>query len=129
MVGTTFGYARISDVTLTALEDSGWYDVDHSRAEPLEWGDYRAIVGATIEDFKDFAIGPPAKSWPDHYVVKTDEVKQYADPPGSESAMPGCTFDYRATGWVAPKQRNCENGNSKNECAYPKFYDANNLGV
>ena len=38
MVGTTLGYSRISDVTLTALEDTGWYDVDHSRAEMLEWG-------------------------------------------------------------------------------------------
>ena len=99
--------------------------MDHSRAEPLEWGDYRAIVGATKEDFKDFAIGPPAKSWPDHYVVKTDEVEGYAD---SSFAMPGCTFDYRATGWVAPKKRNC--GERKDaECAYPGFYDANNLGV
>ena len=28
----------LSSLTLALLEDSGWYSVDYSAAEPLEWG-------------------------------------------------------------------------------------------
>lgn len=30
--------ARLSDFTLAALEDSGWYTADYTDAEPLDWG-------------------------------------------------------------------------------------------
>ena len=117
MVGTTFGYARISEVTLCALEDTGWYDVDHSVAEPLEWGDYLSIRGATREQFKDFASGKPVKVWPDHYVAKTT--------PTDGSSM--CTFDHRAVGYVTYEKRNC-NGRNDGECQYPDFYDPEKTG-
>lgn len=120
MVGTTFGYARISDVTLCALEDTGWYDVDHAKAEPLEWGDFMSIKGATRNTFNNFASGRPVESWPDHYVLKDTSLLvngQYT----------GCTFDHRAVGYIQAQKRSC--GSSKtNECQYPGFYDPKNNG-
>ncbi|WP_411023266.1 leishmanolysin-related zinc metalloendopeptidase, partial [Salmonella sp. s51228] len=29
---------KFSKITLAALQDSGWYSVDYSMAEPLQWG-------------------------------------------------------------------------------------------
>lgn len=118
MVGTTHGYARISDVTLSALEDSGWYDVDHSVAEPLEWGDYRSIRGAKQDEFKDFASGRPVEVWPDHYVAK--RIPQHLEL--------GCSFDHRAVGRIQVfANRDCSK-KPLGECQYPGFYDPNNTG-
>ena len=124
MVGTTLGYSRISDVTLTALEDTGWYDVDHSRAEMLEWGDYRSIRGKTRDQFQNFAFEPPAKSWPDNYLIKTADAMAGAEQWYYDQ---GCTFDHRAVGVVQAYKRTCTNPPTP-QCQYHTFYDANELG-
>ncbi|WP_411022889.1 leishmanolysin-related zinc metalloendopeptidase, partial [Salmonella sp. s51228] len=38
MVGTIGRVPKFSKITLAALQDSGWYSVDYSLAEPLHWG-------------------------------------------------------------------------------------------
>ena len=126
MVGTSLGYSRISDVTLTALADTGWYDVPrlYLYEETLEWGDYRSIRGKTQKDFENFSFGPPATSWPDNYLIKTAEEMPGA---GDSYSHQGCSFDHRAIGIVeATKRETCTDQN--NQCQYPTFYDANELG-
>jgi hypothetical protein len=66
-----------------------------------------------------FPLGRPAENanWPPHYVArKTEELYQYV-----------CTFDHRAIGitWRG-EQRDCNN-KSTGECAYPSFYDPQQL--
>lgn len=120
MTGASIGYARISDVTLCALEDSGWYEVNHSVAEPLEWGDYRSIRGAKQEQFKNFADGKPVEVWPDHYFAEK--------PPPKEGSSLACTFDHRSVASFSFKSnRECGN-NSLEECQYPDFYDPKGTG-
>lgn len=126
MVAPAFPYYRISEITLTALEDSGWYDADFTRAEPLEWGDYRSIIGAEKLDFKHFPTDAPADAWPDHYLLK--EV-----PEGHEAHSPitGCTYDHRATAQIVPQKNDCGSGDGARvdkECAYPDFYDSHGTG-
>jgi hypothetical protein len=117
MVGITFGYGRISEVTLTALEDTGWYQFDKTKAEPLEWGDWRSIRGMTRDAMKNFPVEPPSAgaNWPQHYVARST----------SQLGQPTCTFDHRGFGiWnVEGQQRDCTN-KTTDECAYPDFYDA-----
>ena len=125
MVGITTAYARISDVTLTALDDTGWYDVDYSQSEMLEWGDYRSIAGKTKSDFENFAVGPPALNWPDHYLVKSrNEI------PGSplQVMVPGCTHDHRSRGVADARLRGVCSGTEEDPCQYPEFYDALDIG-
>jgi hypothetical protein len=57
MGGWSMGYSSISELSLAALQDTGWYSVDHSLAEPLPWGDYRSIVGSA--KLRSFPIGEP----------------------------------------------------------------------
>jgi hypothetical protein len=118
MTGTTFGYASISPVTMTALEDTGWYECNMSLAEPLLWGDYRSIVGATIADFANFAIGPPATSWPLHYVPRTVAEKDKIS----------CTYDHLAVARNTTMRRRSCGERTDGECQFPEFYDATGIG-
>ena len=118
MVGATVGYARISHVTLTALEDTGWYDVDFSRAEMHEWGNYKSILGKSRSEFQNFATGIPVKNWPDHYLIKN--ISEIPDPSAQEFNLISCTFDHRAVGVVlGEKRQNCTT--NENECQYPEM--------
>lgn len=38
MTGTDIRNAALSGFTLSVLEDSGWYVVDYTKAEPIFWG-------------------------------------------------------------------------------------------
>ncbi|KAL5460017.1 hypothetical protein EMCRGX_G033427 [Ephydatia muelleri] len=38
MTGSRANSARLSAITLALLQDTGWYQVDFSKAEPLQWG-------------------------------------------------------------------------------------------
>jgi hypothetical protein len=117
MIGTTFGWASISPVSLSALWDTGWYWPNMSLAEPLLWGDYRSIIGAKVSDFKNFVTQPPALNWPWHYVAHSQSQMQNMR----------CTFDHRYGGDVTRYFRNCV-GITTDECAFPEFYDPGNIG-
>jgi hypothetical protein len=118
MVGMTIGNQQISELSLAALEDSGWYGVNYSLAEPVMWGDYRSIVGAKLEDFKAFGYGPPVTSFPKHYLLSPQAV--------SQGRM--CTFDHQGLAYIRAYTRDCGNWRG-GECAYPEFYDPRNDGL
>jgi len=117
MTGTTYGYSRLSAISLKALEDSGWYSINYSYCEPLEYGDYRSIIGQT-QPFKDFAVGSPPITFPSHYIF---------DPTNPKSS--DCSYDHRAMSYPSSKiyTRDCSSSSS-NQCQYPSFYDPNNSG-
>jgi hypothetical protein len=117
MIGTSFGNSLISKLSLAAFEDMGWYSVNMGMAEPTAWGDWKSINGANASDFRNFALGAPALSWPSHYVPRTlNEMNSMV-----------CTFDHRGTFESQIfGRRNClSNGG---ECDFPEFYDATNIG-
>ena len=120
MNGYSLGYAFISEVTLTLLEDTGWYDVDMTRAEPLAFGNWRSISGATVKNFTRFVDGEPALRWPKHYVSRT----------ANEAVQPKCTYDLLAYGRRASwgTLSGCSEASPPPQCAYPGFYDATNTG-
>ena len=89
--------------------------------ETLEWGDYRSLICSTEDKFYDFRIGAPAKTWPDHYVIKRlDQIP-------ASGYIEDCTYDHRSIGYVQATPRDC-GGSTSLQCQYPEFYDANELG-
>jgi hypothetical protein len=117
MTGITYGYGRISDITFTALEDTGWYSVNYSKSEILEWGNWKSIINESRSNYGEFGTGAPGVSWPPYYVAQSAS---------DLSSTSSCTFDYRAGGVTySAKRGTCSNTN--NQCAYPGFYDATNL--
>jgi hypothetical protein len=111
-----YGIRSHSDVTLTLLEDTGWYDVNYTKAEFYGWGNWRSIGGATRQQFSMFPYGEPQLHWPAHYLMRT-----YSEMNLDEGV---CAPDLRATGRAAVlATRNCGT-RTDNECAYPGFYDA-----
>jgi hypothetical protein len=129
-------YARISNITLTALEVTGWYKVnwDSGLIEPLEWGNYRSIIGMPKQDFSNFLWGKPGSPgvWPAHYVDRTaQEVEETFR----------CTFDHRAAGTSVRSAdqsdaqlprgvRRCDATPATDGCGDPpwQFYDSENIG-
>lgn len=121
MVGASYGTMRITNISLSAFEDTGWYDVDYSIAETLDWGDYRSTMCMEQSDLQDFAVGVPAKTWPDNYVIK--DRNQIPE----SGLIEDCTYDHRSIGYVQAYPRgSCEN--KTGPCQFPDYYDANNLG-
>jgi hypothetical protein len=118
MGGVAFGYASISAITLAALRDTGWYGVSMDLAEPLPWGDYRSVRGATAASFTNFLTSPPAEVWPAHYIARS----------ANETATVYCSFDLRATAGISKQQRNCGT-RTDGECKFPEFYDSRNTGL
>jgi hypothetical protein len=128
-------YARISEVTMAALQATGWYEVNCSPdlCEQLEWGDYRSIVGFPKENLTNFLWGPPGEPgvWPTHYVDRTrEEVLETFR----------CTFDHRSAGVsvrsTSPEgtwplgETHCEGDVVTDGCGSPpsQFYDSTGLG-
>jgi len=70
-VGFSVAPARFTSLALALLKDTGFYDVDESRAEPTAWLNNEAI--GTEKD-PSWAIGPPQKTWPDYYLCQPKEV-------------------------------------------------------
>ncbi|KAJ8344682.1 hypothetical protein SKAU_G00288750 [Synaphobranchus kaupii] len=44
---------RIDPVTLAALQDTGWYSVNHSNAQPLEWGEGQGALFGSLSTCRD----------------------------------------------------------------------------
>ena len=72
MTGTADPSSVYSAITYALLEDSGWYSVDYSHAQPLPWG---AGEGCSFPQLA-------CSSWSDRYFC-------------SSSSQEGCTVDYR----------------------------------
>jgi leishmanolysin len=118
MTAASFGHSWISEISLAALEDTGWYGVNYKYAESLAWGDYRSIRGRTATQFSNFLLGRPAVDWPEHYVMRTREEADY----------PTCTYDNRSPASLVKHERNCSE-RTGGECAFPEFYDPFDTGL
>lgn len=72
MCGILFGYPVISNLTLSLLEDTGWYDVDYSRSQPFMWGDSRSY-NKPDEKLNQFVTSSPQIGFPKHYICWPDQ--------------------------------------------------------
>ena len=94
MVSADIGLRKqISEFTLGLLYDSGWYDVNFSFAEPLYYGDYRAIIGRT-SPFIGFSTAPPNSVFPEGYLFDGSNTQK-------------CVFDYSSYGIQLPFSGYC----------------------
>ena len=100
MTGATTKNAVFSRITLALMEDTGWYKVDYSMAEPLRWGKNRGCLFAknsckawmslqknakqTIAPFCDVVMSPlkgkQTKCTVDHQSVALCNLHQYKKP-------------------------------------------------
>lgn len=58
-------YKRVTDLTVAILRDTGFYDVDFTKAQPLIWGNKNIISN------NNFAIGTPSAVFPGNYFPAT----------------------------------------------------------
>lgn len=102
MVGMTIGHrASISMLTLAFLEDTGWYSVDYSKAEPYYYGNYQADYQRKKDDkpYTNFLTGPPQLVFPDHYIYHKDD------------SISRCSFDHRSFGFFPLVDLKCTGDN------------------
>jgi hypothetical protein len=69
MVGIAMTPAKVSEITLSILEDMGWYECDWSLAEPLPWGDGESLGKEKLYSFPS----DPPDYFPEHYLCKPEE--------------------------------------------------------
>lgn len=105
MCGIFVGYTFISNLTLSLLDDTGWYYVDYSMGELYPWGDGRSLgyrnitkyenntlnTYLAIEPIKNFINTAPQLAYPKHYMCW----------PGSEKKQ-SCHYDFRAKAFCSP---------------------------
>ncbi|EAY05053.1 GP63-like [Trichomonas vaginalis G3] len=102
---------RLTEVTLSILADSGFYEVNYRKGKPLLWGNPKSIDGVSIPDF---ALGSPLKTFPEGYLAK-DGYSIYP------------SFDYKYYGTTlteeAPK---CPSETEEDYCKHKDFYNPMN---
>jgi len=112
MSGLVCSFPRISNLTFSILEDTGWYDVDYSYAEPSPWGDGMSYEGHPI---KGFLSEPVPLAFPKEY---------FCIPPHNHTR---CNFDYLKKSFcISYVPEDCANPKTKEEiefCNNRKFYD------
>lgn len=116
MCGIFVGYTFISNLTLSLLDDTGWYDVNYSMGELYPWGDGRSLgyrnitkiennnmkTYLAIEPLRNFINTAPQLAYPKHYMCW----------PGYEK-KPSCHYDFRAKAFCSPLT-NFDCNNQKN---------------
>lgn len=114
-------FYRLTDATLAVLEDTGNYICDYRMAQPLLWGNPKALNGKFI---KDFAIGPPEEVFPPDYIGNY-----------SSNFQSFTSFDYKYYGIYTnsreyPKKIECSGDQSQTQyCKAKRFYDPKNWGM
>lgn len=84
MTSTLTGFEVLSDVTLALMEDSGWYQVDHTKAQFLAFG-YKegcSFLGDACPSTADFCSASGTKNCNKDYTAKTTC--------GSDTFINGC---------------------------------------
>lgn len=82
--------SKISKIVLTLLQDTGYYNVDMSKAEELEYGDIKYLSNVSKCDYKCFPNGDPNNTLPNHYQPqKYPEWKKY-------ELENTCSYDHRS---------------------------------
>jgi hypothetical protein len=117
MCGIFVGYVSISNLTLAALDDMGWYEVNFSMAEPYSWGDGRSMLMAPLTGFPRHA---PQLAYPRHYLC------------WENNANGQCNHDYRSKAYCSPSSPfNCQGagGHIPPACAMRAFVNPANLPI
>jgi hypothetical protein len=81
MCGLFTNYVWISNLTLSLLDDTGWYEVNYSMAEPYPWGDGRSLG---LPPLSEFPRAAPQLVFPKHYLCWENETRKH------------CNYDYLA---------------------------------
>lgn len=116
MSGIILPPTKLSEITLALLKDTGWYDVNWDKAEPLAWGD-----GLSFSDkpFSEFPVTPPDQ-FPENYLCPPWKNKKFV-----------CNFDYTGVSecGVPTYFEDCPGSNSdqKEICKARSWYDSTNL--
>lgn len=105
--------SRISNVTLSLLADSGWYEVNFSMAEPFPYGNGKTLDGKPLQDF---ISKPPRQVFPSNYMCDS-----------SESNI--CTFDFMGGGKCPDKFSYDCSKSSSGPCSNIKWYDPNETNI
>ena len=87
MCGIFVGYVAISNLSLSILDDTGWYEVNYSMAEPYSYGDGKSMQ---TEPLKEFPIVAPQVSFPKHYLCWDEQVQSM------------CHHDFRSKAYCSP---------------------------
>ncbi|OHT05557.1 Clan MA, family M8 [Tritrichomonas foetus] len=117
MCGIFVGYTFISNLTLSLLEDTGWYDVDYSRGELYAWGDGKSMGKGPLTTFINTA---PQLSYPNHYLCW----------PGKTGSQ--CHYDFRSKAYCSPNaEYNCDSGKFEDKecCRMKEFTNPLNLPI
>ena len=85
MVGLAIQPSVISDLVLSMLEDTGYYNVNWTMAEPLPWGSGESIGQDSLQDFP---TEPPYLAFPSHYLC---------NPLSSQNSYSACSYDFSST--------------------------------
>jgi len=107
----------ISNLTLSLLADTGWYEVDKSLAFPFAWGDGLSMG---IGPMQDFPTGPPKSVFPSHYLC-------------NQSSTSECNWDFRSVSMCSTSYPvDCNTPWTSDDVAFCRardFYDYENTGM
>ena len=123
MVGVTIQgkngpYQRLTPLTAALLLDTGNYDINWSKVQPLVWGNKDSIDGNYI---KNFVMGPPAEVFPQQYIYR----------PNADPYLDACGFTFKMIGVLnLNTQFSCPASSSDTDdhkayCEAEKFYNPN----
>ena len=87
MCGIFVGYVTISNLSMAILEDTGWYEVNYSMAEPYSYGDGKSMQ---MEPLKAFPVAAPQLAFPSHYLC------------WEKKPTPMCHHDFRSKAYCSP---------------------------
>jgi leishmanolysin len=87
MCGIFVGYVTISGLSLAILDDTGWYEVNYSLAEPHPWGSGASLGAAPLTSFLNTA---PQIAYPKHYLCWEKDAKHH------------CNFDFLSKAYCSP---------------------------
>ena len=127
MVGVTLQedkgpFQRLTPITASILLDTGNYDINWNKVQPLLWGNKDTIDGNYI---KDFVTRPPEYVFPQQYIYR----------PNKDPSYDYCSFDFKSTGglWMINRAQqtyyNCSNpssgsySNTQAYCKAEKFFN------
>ena len=103
----------ISDLTLSIIEDMGWYSCNFSYGKKLPWGDGKSRNSTFM---KDFPLKPP-QYYPNDYICQNDEF----------DAEYTCSYDYASISKCSKQIFSCPNSLYQDFCDSQEFYNPKNL--
>jgi len=104
----------LSNLTLSIIEDMGWYYPNYSMAEPLLWID-TSIYGYS-NNISSFSL-PPYLLYPKNYICSSNETKKGIS----------CSYDFSSPASCPLIENTCDNNETENEfCMNQPYYNPYN---